>query len=53
MRYCEVVEEAKKRFPNSPSRQNDFVAGWFRQPKTGSYTGYGRSQSQNKKLRIR
>lgn len=52
MRYCEVVEEAKKRFPNSPSRQNDSVQAYV----IVSYSQrqkYENSRHQKKKLRIR
>lgn len=48
-----VREEAKKRFPNSPSRQEDFIIGAYHKQRTGSYTAYGCSKTQAKKLRIR
>lgn len=53
MTYREAIEEAKRRFPNSPSRQRDFIIGWKRQPKTGSKTAYGNSTKEKDKLRIR
>lgn len=48
-----VREEAKKRFPNSPSRQKDFIIGAYHTQRTGSYIRYGYSETQAKKLRIR
>lgn len=51
--YYDAVREAKKRFPNSPSRQQDFITGWKNQPRTGSYCYFGNSCTEKNKLRIR
>lgn len=51
--FDELCQEARQRFPHSPSRQRDFIIGAHHKQRTGSFTDYGRSTRQKDKLRIR